>query len=103
MIDVLVHYFRLISGLVRSGPVRVLTRAFDDWVGPTLPLLTEVLFLLFFPLCLIVHKYYFLCHFSVFSLNFTIVLRRVLLLNFDRNRQAHIQSIPGRIFRLPLY
>ena len=37
------------------------------WVGPTLPSLTEVLFLLFFPLCLIVHGYYFPCHLSIFS------------------------------------
>ena len=40
----------------------------SSWVGPTLPSLTEVLFLLFFPLCLIVHGYYFPCHLSVFSL-----------------------------------
>jgi len=53
----------------------------SSWVGPTLPLLTEVSFLLFFPLCLIVHRYYFPCHLSVFSLKFTIVLRHVLLLN----------------------
>ena len=53
----------------------------SSWVGPTLPSLTEVSFLLFLPLCLMVHEYYFLCHLSVFSLNFTIVLRHVLLLN----------------------
>ena len=53
----------------------------SSWVGPTLPSLTEVSFLLFFPLCLIVHGYYFPCHLSVFSLKFTIVLRHVLLLN----------------------
>ena len=53
----------------------------SNWVGPTLPLLTEVSFLLFLPLCLIVHEYYFLCHLSVFSLNFKIVLWHVLLLN----------------------
>ena len=33
-----------------------------------LPSLTEVSFLLFLPLCLIVHEYYFPCHLSVFSL-----------------------------------
>jgi len=46
----------------------------SSWIGPTLPSLTEVSFLLFFPLCLIVHGYYFPCHLSVFSLKFTIVL-----------------------------
>ena len=53
----------------------------SSWVGPTLPSLTEVSFLLFLPLCLIVHEYYFPCHLSIFSLNFIIVLRHVLLLN----------------------
>ena len=53
----------------------------SSWVGPTLPSLTEVSFLLFLPLCLIVHEYYFPCHLSIFSLNFTIALRYVLLLN----------------------
>jgi len=46
--------------------------------------LTEVSSLLLLPLCLIVHvvhEYYFPCHLSVFSLNFTIILRHVLLLN----------------------
>ena len=55
----------------------------SSWVGPTLPSLTEVLFLLLLPLCLMVHEYYFRCHLSVFSLNFTIVLRHVLLLNLQ--------------------
>ena len=53
----------------------------SSWVGPTLPSLTEVLFWLFLPLCLMVHEYHFPCHLSVFSLNFTIVLWHVLLLN----------------------
>ena len=53
----------------------------SNWVGPMLPSLTEVSFLLFLTLWLIVHEYYFPCHLFVFSLNFTIVSRHVLLLN----------------------
>ena len=53
----------------------------SSWVGPMLPSVTEVSFLLFLPLCLIVHEYYFPCHLSIFSSNFTIVLQYVLWLN----------------------
>jgi len=48
--------------------------------------------LLFLPLCLIVHEYYFPCHLSVFSLNFTIVLQHFLLLN--------LRSQPTRPYRI---
>ena len=72
----------------------------SSWVGPTLPSLTEVSFLLFLPLCLIVHEYYFPCHLSIFSLNFTIVLRHVLLLNL-RSQQTCPYTINTRPYFSP--
>jgi len=74
--------------------------ALRSWVGPTLPSLTEVSFLLFLPLCLIVHEYYFPCHLSVFSLNFTIVLRHVLLLNL-RSQPTRPYTINTRPYFSP--
>jgi len=74
---------------------------FDVRLGRTnAPLLTEVSFLLFLPLCLIVHEYYFPCHLSVFSLNFTIVLRHVLLLNL-RLQLTRPYTINTRPYFLP--
>ena len=70
------------TGYGKSICYQLLPFVFDIKLGRTnLPSLTEVSFLLFLPLCLIVHGYYFLCHLSVFSSKFTIVLRHVLLLN----------------------
>ena len=70
------------TGYGKSICYQLLPFVFDVKLGrTTLPSLTEVSFLLFFPLCLIVHGYYFPCHLSVFSLKFTIVLWHVLLLN----------------------
>ena len=77
----------------------------SSWVGPTLPSLTEVPFLLFLPLCLIVHEYYFPCHLSVFSLNFTIVLQHVLPLNIrsQPTRPYTINTRPYFSPTAPLY
>jgi len=61
----------------------------SSWVGPTLPSLTEVSFLLFLA------KYYFPCHLSMFSFNFTIVLWHVLLLNL-RLQPTHPYTINTR-------
>jgi len=72
----------------------------SSWVGPLLLLLTEASFLLFLPLCLILHEYYFPCHLSVISLNFTIVLRNVLLLNL-RSQPTHPYTINTRPYFSP--
>ena len=70
------------TGYGKSICYQLLPFIFDVKLGRTnAPLLTEVSFLLFLPLCLIVHEYYFPCHLSVFSLKFTVVLQHVLLLN----------------------
>jgi len=60
-----------------------------------------VSFLLFLPLCLIVHEYYFPCHLSVFSLNFTIVFRHVLLLNLQ-SQPTHPYTINTRPYYSPV-
>jgi len=72
----------------------------SSWVGPMLPSLTEVSFLLFLPLCLIVHKYYFLCHLSIFSLNFSIVLQYILRLNL-RSQPTRPYTINTRPYFSP--
>jgi len=51
------------TGYGKSICYQLLLFVFDVKLGRTmLPLLTEVSFLLFLPLCLIVHEYYFPCH-----------------------------------------
>jgi len=75
----------------------------SSWVGPTLPSLTEMLFLLFLPLCLMVHEYYFPRHLSIFSLNLQLFYGMFFCWNYDCNQHAHIQSIPGRSIHPLLY
>jgi len=55
------------TGYGKSICYQLLPFVFDVKLGRTnAPSLTEVSFLLFFPLCLIVHRYYFLCHLLLF-------------------------------------
>jgi len=72
----------LLTGYGKSICYQLLPFVFDVKLGRTnAPLVARSVVLVILPLCLIVHKYYFLCHLSVFSLKFTIVLQHVLLLN----------------------
>jgi len=65
-------------------PTGLLPFVFDVKLGRTnAPLVDRSVVLVISPLCLIVHGYYFQCHLSIFSLNFAIVLRYVLLLNLQ--------------------
>ena len=81
------------TGYGKSICYQLLPFVFDVKLGRTnAPLVDRSAVLVISPLCLIVHEYYFPCHLSVFSLNFTIVLQHVLLLN--------LQSQPTRPYTI---
>ena len=94
------------TGYGKSICYQLLPFVFDVKLGRTnAPLVDRSVILVIFPLCLIVHGYYFPCHLSVFSLKFTIVLRHVLLLNLRSHptRPYTINTRPYFSPAAPLY
>ena len=73
--------------------LQLLPFVFDVKLGRTNAPLVDRSVVLVLPLCLIVHEYYFPCYLSVFSLNFTIVLRNVL-----RSQPTRPYTINGVFF-----
>jgi len=72
------------TGYGKSICYQLLPFIFDIKLGRTnAPLVDRSVVLVISPLCLMLHEYYFWCHLSVFSLNVTIVLWHVLLLNLQ--------------------